>query len=95
MSTNRQLNTAHLKRIQLKQNKHPKSDKTADQIVTFMVRWVNKPVKDFLSSKDLYFEPMANGIDFISLHGEHINKTTHIKEDINKTLKKKNIQELD
>ena len=70
MSTNRQLNTAHWRHIQL--NKHPKCDKTADQIVTFMVSWVNKPVKDILSCKQLYFEPMANGIHFISLQNVNI-----------------------
>lgn len=72
MSTNRQLNTAHWKQIQVKQNKHPKCDKTADQIVTFMVSWVNKPVKDISSSEQLYFEPMANGIHFISLQNVNI-----------------------
>jgi len=80
MSTNRQLNTAHLKRIKLKQNKHPKCEKTTDQIVTqFTVSWANKPVKDILSSKQLYFEPMANGTFYKSSTSEHINKTTHIK----------------
>lgn len=45
-----------------------------------MVSWVNKPVKDILSCKQLYFEPMANGI--------HL----HILKKTNKTIKKQHLR---